>query len=58
VGSAFPESAQAVRSFNSTVVDANGNDVTATELYVHHYILFSNPNMPGPTHVGGYCAGW
>ena len=40
----------AVRFFNSTVVDGTGRVVPETELYVHHYIMFSNPD---PEHDPG-----
>eukprot|EP00040_Diaphanoeca_grandis_P005251 m.32022 g.32022 ORF g.32022 m.32022 type:complete len:572 (+) comp16568_c1_seq1:1635-3350(+) len=55
----MPKGKVAVRFFNSTVVDSTGAEVSESELYVHHYILFSNPdviNDKGPTHVGGFCS--
>lgn len=55
----MPKGKVAVRFFNSTVVDATGRVVPETELYVHHYIMFSNPDPaknPGPTHSGGFCS--
>jgi len=53
----MPKGSVAVRFFNSTVVDAEGVEVSMAELYVHHYLMFSNPDLqPGPTHQGGFCA--
>eukprot|EP00039_Didymoeca_costata_P018082 m.332058 g.332058 ORF g.332058 m.332058 type:complete len:567 (+) comp16865_c0_seq1:161-1861(+) len=55
----MPKGPVAVRFFNSTIVDKEGNEVPQYELYVHHWVMFSDfdlGNGKSDTHSGGLCS--
>jgi hypothetical protein len=55
----FPKGPIAVRYFVSRVVDEKGNNVSVTDMYVHHYLIYNGftngglcPNLPNIWGVG------